>query len=216
MTQAQCPSCARLQEPRLFCSHCGVPLAVELDYFAALGLPSRLQIDPQHLETLYHELGRRVHPDRFADSASAIKSASLSATALLTRAFRTLRDPVSRGLYWLESHGEKLAAGNRKVPPELAELIFEVQETLEELRACAGGDAQTDGLRAQVVERREALGLSLKDTLAALEDNFAKWDSAVSAGPELIVQLKSILSRVAYLKTLVRDVDRELDVHDLR
>jgi molecular chaperone HscB len=215
MTQAQCPACARLQEPRLFCSNCGVPLAVELDYFAALGLPRRLQIDPHHLETLYHELGRRVHPDRFADSAGAIKSASLSATALLTRAFRTLRDPVSRGIYWLELQGEKLAAGNKQVPPELAELIFAVQETLEELRACGGG-AQTDGLRAQVVERREALDVSLKDTLAALEDNFAKWDSAVSAGPELIVQLKRILSRIAYLKTLVRDVDRELEVHDLR
>jgi len=216
MTQAQCPSCARLQEPRLFCSSCGAPLAVELDYFAAVGLPRRLQTDPQHLETLYHELGRRVHPDRFANSASAVRNASLSATALLTRAFRTLRDPVSRGLYWLELQGEKLATDNKKVPPELAELIFEVQETLEELRACADGDAQGEGLRALIVERKEALDVSLKDACALLEDNFAKWDSAVSASPELIVQLKAILSRIAYLKTLVRDVDRELDVRDLR
>jgi molecular chaperone HscB len=216
MTQAQCPSCARLQESRLFCSNCGAPLAVELDYFAALGLPRRLQIDPQHLETLYHELGRRVHPDRFANSAVAVRNASLSATALLTRAFRTLRDPVSRGLYWLELQGEKLATGNKKVPPELAELIFEVQETLEELRACGDGGAQRDGLRAQVVERKEALEVSLKDACEVLEANFAKWDSAVSASPALIVQLKGILSRIAYLKTLARDVERELDVNELR
>lgn len=216
MTQAQCPSCARLQEPRLFCSNCGAPIAVELDYFAALGLPRRLQIDPQHLENLYHELGRRVHPDRFADSAGPVRNASLSATALLTRAFRTLRDPVSRGLYWLELQGEKLATDNKKVPTELAELIFEVQETLEELRGCADGDAQRDELRAQVVERRGVLDMSLKEAFAVLEDNFARWDSAVSASPELIVQLKRILSRIAYLKTLIRDVDRELDVHDLR
>lgn len=214
--QAQCPACARLQEPRLFCSNCGVPFAVELDYFTALGLPRRLQIDFQHLETLYHELGRRVHPDRFANSASAVKIASLSATALLTRAFRTLRDPVSRGLYWLELQGEKLATDNKKVPPELAELIFEVQETLEELRSCAAGDGQRDGLRAQVADRRQALDVSLSEAFAMLEDNFAKWDSAVSASPELIVQLKTMLSRIAYLKTLRRDVDRELELHDLR
>jgi|SRR5262245_23433170 molecular chaperone HscB len=216
MTQAQCPSCARLQEPRLFCSSCGVPLAVELDYFAALGLPRRLRIDLPHLQNLYHELGRRVHPDRFADRAAAVRSASLSATALLTRAFRTLRDPVSRGLYWLELLGEKLATDNKKVPPELAALIFEVQESLEELRSRAGSNQQAEQLRAQVVERREAVDVLLKETIVALEDNFAQWDATVNPNPELIVQLKAILSRIAYLKTLVRDVDHELDVHHLR
>jgi molecular chaperone HscB len=216
MTQAQCPACARLQEPRLFCSNCGAPLAVELDYFAALGLPRHLTIDLQHLENLYHDLGRRVHPDRFADSAGPVRNASLSATALLTRAFRTLRDPVSRGLYWLQLHGEKLATNNKKVPPELAELIFEVQETLAELRACgAGADVDKVGLQAQVMERKQSLGVSLHDTFAELENNFAKWDGAVSANPELIVQLKGTLSRIAYLRTLLRDVDRELDGHGL-
>ena len=216
MTQAQCPSCARLQEPRLLCSECGAPLAAELDYFAALGLPKRPTIDPRQLENLYHELGRRVHPDRFANRAGALRDASLTATALLTRASRTLRDPVSRGLYWLELHGEKLATGNQRVPPELAELIFEVQETLEELRGSeASGDAEKARLRAQVVERRQAVDASLAETLSELERNFAKWDFDVSDRPGLIVQLKGILSRINYLRTLIRDMDRELEVHDL-
>ena len=119
---------------------------------------------------------------------------------------------MGRGLYWLELHGEKLATDNKKVPPELAELIFEVQETLAELRTCAGGDAQREQLAGAGREAKEALDVSLREAFVALEDNFAKWDSAVSASPELIVQLKTILSRIAYLKTLVRDVDRELDV----
>src|ERR1700758_2425207 len=140
MTQAECPSCARLQEPRLICSHCGVPQAAELDYFAALGLPRRLTLDSKQLETLYHDLGRRLHPDRFADSSRQVRAASLAATALLTRAFRTLRDPVSRGLYWLELHGEKLARDNKKVPPELAELIFEVQEAISDLQDASAND----------------------------------------------------------------------------
>ena len=176
MTQARCPSCARLQEPRLFSSDCGAPLAAELDYFSALGMPRRLTLDPGLLEVLYHDLGRRVHPDRFAIRAGPIRIASLNATALLTRAFRTLRDPVSRGLYWLELHGEKLAAGNKKVPAELAEMIFEIQDKLLELRT---GDFSTDQRETQ---RREVACIGqqvdalLKEALAELERNFARWD----------------------------------------
>ncbi|HKD66653.1 MAG TPA: hypothetical protein VKB84_07405 [Candidatus Binataceae bacterium] len=217
MTQAQCPSCARLQEPRLFCSQCGTPLAGELDYFAALGLPRRLTLDLSQLETLYHNLGRRLHPDRFANSAAAIREASLSATALLTRAFRTLRDPVSRGLYWLELHNEKLASDNKRVPPELAEMIFEVQETLSELQADEfNTEEERDSLRGQVAASRREVEASLSRSLADLESNFARWDSAVNHDPDLIVQLKAILSRIAYLRTLTRDIERVQERNDLR
>lgn len=213
MTQAQCPSCARLQEPRLICSNCGSPLAAELDYFAALGLPRRLTLDSGQLENLYHELGRRLHPDRFASSPVAIRNASLNATALLTRAFRTLRDPVSRGLYWLELHGEKLATDNKKVPRELAEMIFAVQETLSELRT---GQFDNETLRAQVASTKQDIDELLKETLAELQRNFARWDGQVNHDPDLIVQLKAILSRIAYLRTLARDVERALELDDLR
>ena len=96
----KCPSCARPQEPRLICDACGSPLPVpaHLDCFAALGFPRKLTIDTSALETAYHELGRKIHPDRFASSAPNIRALSLSGTALLTRSYRTLRDPISRGL----------------------------------------------------------------------------------------------------------------------
>jgi molecular chaperone HscB len=209
MKKAQCPSCARLQEPRLFCSDCGAPLAADLDYFAALGLPRRLTLDPGQLENLYHDLGRRLHPDRFANSAAAIRTASLNATALLTRAFRTLRDPVSRGLYWLELHGEKLATDNKNVPPELAELIFEVQETLAELND--GGAEDQTGLHTHVVSTRQEIEALRTEALAELQRNFAGWDAGVNHDSDLIVQLKASLSRIAYLRTLARDVDRALE-----
>lgn len=196
----------------MICSHCGAPLAAELDYFAALGVPRRLTLDPSHLETLYHDLGRRLHPDRFANSSAQVRAASLSATALLTRAFRSLRDPVSRGLYWLELHGEKLATDNKTVPPELAELIFEVQEVLSELRdAKVENGEEKDGLRTQIVASRQGIEASLKQTMAELELNFTRWDSGVNHDPARSVQLKAILSRIAYLRTLARDVDRALE-----
>ena len=52
----------------------------------------------------------------------------------MNRAYRTLRDVVQRGQYWLELQGEQLGRDNNRVPPALAALVFEVQEKLAEAR----------------------------------------------------------------------------------
>jgi molecular chaperone HscB len=211
----QCPSCARLQEPRIVCADCGAPLAARLDLFAALGMPRQLAIETDSLERAYHDLGRRIHPDRFAASPAKVRDASMRATALLTRAYRTLRDPVSRGLYWLELNGHKLAENNKQVPAELAELVFEVQEELSGLRAAREG-GEKSAMRGQVEERRAALRRMMDEFERELSRNFASFDAAgrdhADGGRDpLFAQLKSILSKVAYLRTLIRDADRELD-----
>ncbi len=204
----QCPSCKRQQEPRLTCQSCGAPLAVHLDSFAALGLPRKLNIDPLALESVYHELGRQVHPDRFASSPAMVRSASLVSTALLTASYRTLKDPVSRGRYWLELNGEKLSENNKQVPPDLAETVFEVQEQLSEFREAP----REDQLRTAIEEQRAELTGKLEGLLGELNGNFAEWDSGPDSNKsKLAVELKTILSRIAYLRTLVRDVDRELE-----
>lgn len=205
----QCPSCARPCEPRLTCPQCGAPLGVEVDLFAALDLPRRLALDPRELERLYHEAGRRIHPDRFATGTAAVRQASLKSTALLTRSYRTLRDAVSRGRYWLELMDEKLAENNKRVPPELAELVFEVQEQLGELRGAHNGTA--NALGAAMKTRRAELERLVTTTQEELERNFARWDDGAGERQELVNELKSALSRIAYLRTLTRDVDRALD-----
>jgi molecular chaperone HscB len=209
----QCPSCARLSEPRLVCPLCGGPLAAETDGFTALGLSRKLVIDPAALERAYHDLSRRIHPDHFASSPPAVRHASLRGTALLTRSYRTLRDPVSRGIYWLELNGEKLNRHNNRVPPELAEMVFEVQEQLAELReARSDGAAQAAELSAGIADRRGALERLIEDAVGDLQRNFERWDAdGEGERAALMSGLKAILSRIAYLRTLLRDVDRELD-----
>jgi len=211
----KCPSCARPQEPRLVCDQCGAPLPVpaDLDCFSALGFPRRLVIDTAALEAAYHELGRKIHPDRFASSPANVRALSLSGTALLTRSYRTLRDPVSRGLYWLELHGEKLAEDNKNVPSELAETVFEVQEQLADLRT-AGGDAALE-LRSEINKRRGEVSSTMDDLGAQLARNFSSWDASPNstddARKNLVTELKTILSKIAYLRTLLRDIDRGLE-----
>jgi molecular chaperone HscB len=202
----ECPSCGRRQKPQLTCEQCGAPLGAELDCFAALGLPQKLTIDLPALERLYHDLSRRVHPDRFASATPKVRSASLRATALLTRSYRTLKDPVARGLYWLELKGQKLAENNKQVPPDLAELVFDVQEQLAELTAERSGE-----LEATINERRAEVGEAMNDAQENLAKNFATWDAGSGDEQKLVADLKNILSRIAYLRTLLRDIDRALE-----
>jgi molecular chaperone HscB len=205
----ECPSCGRRQEPSLICAECGSPLAAPLDCFAALGLPRQLTIDLDALERRYHELSRKIHPDRFASKGPKVRDASLRATATLTRSYRTLRDPVARGLYWLELNGQKLAENNKRVPPELAELVFEVQEQLAEMQLSSDPEAALERA-TEIAARRIELQFKMDEKLAELDRNFAKWDQPADQ-KMLTLELKATLSNIAYLRTLIRDVDRALE-----
>jgi molecular chaperone HscB len=208
----ECLSCGRRQEPRLICADCGAPLSASLDSFAALELPRKLSIDLSALERIYHDVSRKIHPDRFASRDARIRDASLRATALLTRSYRTLRDPTQRGLYWLELNGEKLSENNKRLPAELAELVFEVQEQLASIH-----DASADSsIIADVEKRRGELQMTMDETVAELERNFIRWDRVSSEISDqdcnmLTTELKAILSKIAYIRTLIRDVDRALE-----
>jgi len=131
-------------------------------------------------------------------------------TAAVNLAYRTLRDPVDRGEYWLALLGEGLGRNNNRVPPDLAALVFEVQEKLEELRDAGrrGGDttlqAEITDIRAALADRRAAL-------LQRLQENYARWDGRAADTAALTRELKDVLSALAYLGTLIRDVDKALE-----
>src|SRR5215831_7297097 len=196
----QCPSCGRRQGPRLICENCGAPLGAEVDGFAAFSLPRKLVLDPGALERVYHDLSRQIHPDRFAQGSAQLRDASLRSTALLTRSYRTLRDPIARGLYWLELRGEKLADNNKTVPPDLAELVFEVQDELSELR-----EAGSERLRERTRGRRRELDDASNSLQRDLAQNFERWDGGGDP-KQLSAELKAVLSKLDYLRTLIRDV----------
>ncbi len=204
----QCPSCARIQEPRIVCLECQAPLASNVDYFAAFELPRKLTVEANQLEEAYHRLGRMVHPDRFATKPAKVRDASQRVAALLTKAYRTLRDPVARGNYWLELHGYKLGGNNQQVPADLVELVFDTQEELAELKGNPGDKAafeRLSGRREEVREKLDLLGTELAQ-------NFAEFDAIEDDKPaELFEKLKINLSRTAYLRTLLKNLDSALD-----
>jgi molecular chaperone HscB len=196
----ECWRCADRVGLSAFCLTCAAPqpIAADADHFALLGLPRRLDLDRADLERRYHEASRRVHPDRHQTANPEEQALSLAASAALNLAYRTLRDPVARGRYWLELHGDPIGADNNRVPPELAELVFAVQEQLADVRQGHGGAKAVAGTR-------EALATRLATLVAGLDELYAR-DGAAN-DPATLPDLKRRLSDVAYVRTLLRDVD---------
>jgi molecular chaperone HscB len=162
-------------------------------YYEALGLEPKLALDADDLRKRFYERSRVTHPDLVGSSAE-------DRMALLNDAFRALRHPVSRAEYFLSERGIQLS---KDVPPELLEEVFELNMALEEMR---GGD---DSARPQLDSARErfaAMQAEIDSDLAAL---FVRQDSEGDA----LDSIAANLNRRRYISNLLRDVDKELNVH---
>ena len=205
----RCWRCNHQGQPSLFCPACEAIqlLPSQADYFSVLGLPKTPVVEESLLTQRYYELSRRLHPDLYQTGTTQEKEASLKNTALLTRAYRTLRDAVQRGQYWLELNGERLGRENNRVPPQLAELVFDVQEKLAEARETRTAGKDTE-VQSELAGIREELAQQVAQLRNDLDVNFSQWDKDASPSA-LLPKLKNILSEIAYLRTLLRDVERE-------
>ena len=199
-TRRECWKCRAERGAALVCSRCAAiqPLSADADLFTVLDLPRQLTLDLADLERRYHAASRAVHPDRFQTAGPRERELSLGASAAVNRAYRTLRDPVARGRYWLELHGARLGDGSPQVPPAIAAEVFETQEKLEELRAAARPD-----LRREV----EALRDGFTGRLGALRDELGALYASANGGAPSLDELKRRLSEIAYLRTLLGDIE---------
>lgn len=202
-----CWRCGRAPGDPLVCTACDAPqpLPAGTDHFQVLGLERGLNPDAGDLERRYHAASRRIHPDRHQTADARAQQLSVAASATVNRAYRTLRDPVTRAKYWLELHGVRLNDDNR-VPPSLAALVFDTQEQLEELRH-AGADGS---LRAQVENARSTLDSRLQAQLDDLCGRLVAWTPAIAAESQALDELKQRLAEINYLRTLLGDVEDAL------
>lgn len=209
VTALRCWRCAHEHLATLFCPQCSAvqQLPPQIDYFGVFNLPGNPAIDEAALTQQYYDLSRRLHPDLYQTGTAEEKDASLHNTVLLNRAYRTLRELVARGQYWLELQGEALGKENNRVPPTLAALVFEVQEKIAEIRDAREAGKEEVG-KAVLAEIRTDLDGQMQQLRTALTANLGQWNNE-QRSQELLAQLKRLLSEIAYLRTLLRDVDKE-------
>ena len=89
--------------------------------------------------------------------------------------------------------------------------MFEVQEKLAAVREAqsAGTSGALTGLKAELDQVRDDLDNRTRGLQQKLAANFSKWAQA-DGSSELLSELKRVLSDMAYLRTLTRDVEKAL------
>jgi molecular chaperone HscB len=169
------------------------------------------------LEHKFLQLSWKLHPDNFVNAPDAERDLSLKRSSELNDAYRVLRDPVARVEYLLEIEGErKEGQKKQQAPPELLEEVFELNESLDELRDArqSGGDLSALKSRLESAEKifQEKLGVVDVQLQAVARE----WDVAVDANAsrearkKLMARMNELLNRRSYLRNLVANVAKEL------
>lgn len=217
--QTHCWSCQAPAAGAHFCPACGKiqPLPAGTDYFAFFGLSRKLAIEPTSLEGQFHKLSWKLHPDNFVRASEFERNLSLERSSELNDAYRTLRDPIARVEYLLLHLGlRKEGTTKQQAPPELLEEVFELNESLDELREARAEGGDIVGLRDRLAEAQQNFQQKLAEVDEELADVGREWDAAIDAQADeskksaLLAQMNEILNRRSYIRNLVAGVQKEL------
>jgi molecular chaperone HscB len=206
-----------------FCPQCSRILALGRhgDYFAFFGLPRRLGIDAADLERRFRELSRKFHPDYYYNAPPSERLASLERSSYLNDAYRALRNPVARIEHLLAIEGLPpprleggTASGAAKVPPELLEEVFALNEELDDIRERreAGTDAAT--LRDRLAAARQPIDRKRDEHERRLQELSARWDAQLESGDgaarrQTLDALRERLLERNYINNLLATIERE-------
>ena len=217
----ECWSCSVAHnEFTLFCPHCSkIQPPPGGNYYSVFGLEPRLNLDLAALEREFHRLSRKLHPDRFARASESEREWSLTDTALLNDAYRTLRDPLRRTEYLLKLHGAEIGEehsgkdrrkgemGASRAPADLLEEVFDLNMQLEEMRMARASGEDDPALAKSLSDAKtkfEGLEAAVDSDLRA---QWTVWDNGDEAARRAAQKtMVALLDRRRYLSNLVREV----------
>ncbi|MCS6264262.1 MAG: Fe-S protein assembly co-chaperone HscB [Nitrospira sp.] len=218
MARSMCWHCQSEMAGEYFCDRCVKvqPVSKDLDYFTCFGLPRRLTLDPQTLETKFYELSRAFHPDFYQNKSDEEQTISLGNSAMLNTAYRTLRDPIQRAEYLLDLEAGSVKDIRTTPPADLFEEILELQDTLDEFRASDRASESASTLRTKLHADRATLEQRQRDMEAQLLQLFSRWDALQDRGEateqaraergRILKEMRDILSNRTYVKNIVNDL----------
>ncbi|KAA6463128.1 Fe-S protein assembly co-chaperone HscB [Acidobacteria bacterium AB60] len=221
----ECWSCSVAHnESTLFCPHCSkIQPPPGGNYYSVFNLQPALNIDLAALETAFHRLSRKLHPDRFARATASEKEWSLADTALLNDAYRTLRDPLRRTEYLLKLHGAEIGEehsgkdrrphemGASRAPADLLEEVFELNMQLEEMRAARSSGEDDPALARNLSEAKAKFEGLQAEVDHDLREQWTAWDNGGDAEKQAAQKaMVALLDRRRYLSNLVREVNETM------
>ncbi|MGA2420025.1 MAG: Fe-S protein assembly co-chaperone HscB, partial [Candidatus Acidiferrum sp.] len=134
---------------------------------------------------------------------------------------RVLRDPVARVEYLLATLGaRKEGEHKQQAPPELLEEVFELNESLDELRDAKSAGGDLAALKVRLSGAEKTFQAKLAEVDSELFQAAAQWDAAIDAEfagaknqserDAIKKQLNELLNRRSYIRNLVVNVQKEL------
>jgi molecular chaperone HscB len=214
-----CWNCHERAQGTHFCPSCGKLLqaAGTTDYFALFEMPRKLWIEMNALEQRFLQLSWKLHPDNFVNATETERELSLKRSSELNDAYRVLRDPVARVEYLLGLENmRKEGEHKQQAPPELLEEVFELNESLDELREAKSSGSDLAALKSRLETAEKNFGEKLSEVDAQLQATASDWDLAVDANADdtarkkIMSRLNELLNRRSYIRNLVVNVAREL------
>jgi molecular chaperone HscB len=208
-----------------FCPQCShiLTLTRHGDYFAFLGVPRKLNLDPPDLEQRFRTLSRQFHPDYFYNATPNERRASLERSSYLNDAYRILKNPIARAEYLLGLEGFSSRGpgdapeGAAKVPAKLLEEVFALNEELDEVRDLRTGGAAPDVWRAKLERARAPIQAKQTAHEAELAELFSRWDAlADRSGADpgertaILSDLRECVLERNYINNLLEGIEREL------
>ena len=212
-----CWSCNERTLGTHFCSSCGKlqQIPSSLNYFAIFEMPRKLGIDMGSLEQKFLQLSWKLHPDNFVNATELERELSLKRSSELNDAFRTLRDPVARVEYLLGIEGaRKEGEHKQQAPPELLEEIFELNESLDDLREAKSSGSELAAIRSRLESAEKNFQQKLGEVDGELQEAAQAWDAALESDAasrtKVMARLNELLNRRSYIRNLVTNVQKEL------
>ncbi|CAN5473607.1 hypothetical protein BH10BAC5_BH10BAC5_12680 [soil metagenome] len=178
-------------------------------YFEVLGIDKKLDIDTSLLESIYYDLSRKNHPDLFLSKGEDEYKKALDESSLINKAYSTLKEPISRANYIIETDspgifGEK----TNVVHSDLLEDVMEMQEKIEDFH---NSDEEAKKLlKSELLQIKNGLTGKLEVFKNEMKEIFHEYDNSTIEKIEVLKKLKLQLHKRNYLNTLIRTIESEV------
>jgi len=144
-------------------------LSASDNYFTLFQIKPQFKIDRQALESAYLTVQKQVHPDLHAGGSEAEKRVSMQMATLANSAYRTLMNPIQRGLYLCAKNGvDPQLETNTTMPATFLMQQMEWRETLDEAR---DNPLKLEELYAQVEKTKKEVLLDIEQAID-VQQNF--------------------------------------------
>ncbi len=108
-------------------------LSASDNYFTFFGLTPRFVFDTSVLDQAYLAIQKEVHPDRHTSGSDTEQRLAMQMATYANGAYRTLKDPIARGLYLCQLHGvEANLETNTAMPVQFLMKQMEWREALDD------------------------------------------------------------------------------------